>query len=167
MNWRLFRTGTLIFSLGVLILVVIMGRSEKVTGPNLNRPTVDYFFDIYGKVRDTKPSGLKDNLEAIVRKRLACYDRQYFVGNRLKECQKDYLLDLVTVARTNIKSAPLLGKALPGFKLCPIVYAMCQGEESKSGEEDCVVMEVKAIEYVLDQYWRGATVLREPGEEDL
>ncbi|WP_163340340.1 hypothetical protein [Desulfopila sp. IMCC35008] len=161
MDIRVFSTRLALIVLCIIGYIILAGRTTNETGPDLSKPTTDFFFDFYKSVQKTEPSELADNLVTIVEKRLDCYDHQYAVGDRIKECQKEYLLSLVTTARTNINSAPLLGKAIPAFKLCPVIYAMCKGETEGATNTDCINMEVRAIEYFLDQYWRGAAVLLE------
>ena len=109
----------------------------------------------YAEMEATELSALKDDLAEIIRERMKCYSENPMALDRVRECRKQYVLQIVELCRDRILSAPMLGNAILCFQYCPISNAVCRGDDIDSPSVDCIPMESKCIEYCLDLYWRG------------
>ncbi len=111
----------------------------------------------YEMIQGVELSELERELKAEVNARNDCYEGLSNLSMRLKICRKQYLTDILVLARKNIKSSPSMGKFVLCVQECPLAYSMCRGEESNEANDgsECAVKEVQCIEACLDRYWRG------------
>lgn len=117
-------------------------------------PNIDAAIRMYETVMQVKPSRIGgEEYEAIIRKRVQCYDLITTPLERKRPCNITYVDSVIRTARTNLKSAPLLGLFIHDVQYCPIVYSMCVGEHMD--KDTCVTVERQCIDQTLDKYWRG------------
>lgn len=109
---------------------------------------------LYQQAFGTHPSSLAGRFEHLVRNRVDCYQTSPLQRSDL--CKSLYLNEIVTIGRRHVRSAPNMGAFLDQVHYCPIVYSVCMGRAANSGE--CVAMESRCIDSMLDRYWRGAPV---------
>ncbi len=105
----------------------------------------------------TELSDLQDDLFGIINKRIACYQNNLMTVERVRDCRKTYVRDIVNLARERIRSVPKLGDSILCFQYCPMSHALCEGDDINGTSNDCIAEEARCIEYCLDQYWRGGT----------
>tara|TARA_B100000614_G_scaffold259483_1_gene284175 strand:- start:276 stop:797 length:522 start_codon:yes stop_codon:yes gene_type:complete len=111
----------------------------------------------YEMIQDIELSELEDEFQTVVSERNDCYRGLSNLSARLSVCRKQYLTDILALARQNIKSSPSMGKFLLCVQECPLSYSMCRGTvtDEVDPDADCTLNEVKCIEGCLDLYWRG------------
>ncbi len=111
----------------------------------------------YETVRKTELSEFEGLLEKVAKERFACYADISAYDKRLVNCRKQYMNDILEIARQNIKSAPSLGEFMLCVRDCPLAYSMCRGVDTDGDYEpsECIEAEVQCVEWCLDTYWRG------------
>lgn len=118
-------------------------------------PNIDAAIRMYEIVKLVKPSRIgAEEYEAIIRKRVQCYDLTTTPLERKRPCNITYVDAIIRTARDNLKAAPLLGLFIHDVQYCPIVYSMCIGEHMD--KNTCVTVERQCIDQTLDKYWRGS-----------
>ncbi|RJQ57687.1 MAG: hypothetical protein C4530_12145 [Desulfobacteraceae bacterium] len=115
----------------------------------------------YARMQKTELSDLMEDLSAIIHERLDCYSQNVMALDRVADCRKKYIRQIVELCRRRIKSAPRLGDAILCLQYCPISQAVCRGDNIDLEDADCTPAESKCIEYCLDLFWRGGTLPKE------
>ncbi len=115
---------------------------------------IDFVRDLYIRVNNTPPSNIsKKEHEAIIHRRLDCYEKTFEFTERIEKCNQQYNNDIVKQARKAVSSNPELGRFVRNLILCPIMYNICSGKTDNNVER-CIRFERQCIDYMLDLYWR-------------
>jgi hypothetical protein len=144
-----------IITLAIVLIIILMFIPVNYTKVK-NENYYGYLEDLYTEVENAKLSN--DNskdIDEIIERRLACYASSISYRKRIAECNPQYIADLVSFARENVRSNPLLGNFVINSGSCPVMFNVCRGTENKSTEE-CIKIENQCIELMMDKYWRGS-----------
>lgn len=149
--------GLTLILLGVLALLIYFHHKETNRRDLYNKKAIKLSLETYELIKTTELSDtLHDRLVEIIQARKDCSAIQVSYDERNSRCRKAYINEIFQLARANIKSAPMPGLFIRTIRECPIAGSLCNGEVGRS-EAECIEMEVRCIEYCLDQYWRGGT----------
>ena len=148
------------FFIIILVSIIFLKNNEKKNEPTHESP-VQKLIALYNEVEKTPSSPMSERLSKIVNNRMNCYNKESDLSTRIEECRKDYIREIVFSARKGLKSVPMLGDFVLCIRYCPIIYAMCIGDENIKDSEDCVGQEVQCIDYCFDNYWRGGNPPKE------
>ena len=146
---------TAILALGCL------GACKTIDASQPYRLNLSAINTVYAEMQATELSDLDNDLAEIINERLACYSKNLMAPERVRECRKNYVRQILELCRQRIQSAPRLGEAILGFQYCPISHAVCKGDNIDDEDVDCILAEIKCIEYWLDRYWRGGGFSRD------
>lgn len=142
----------LLLALGIFLLRVSDYRSLAPPS-NIERAR-----QLYQKVNMTLPSVVSAKKhEEIILERLECYAENSDYAKRIGLCNNQYAKDIVKQARESLTSRPEMGLFVKNIQLCPVVHNMCTGQ-TNNDRERCIVFERQCIDYMLDSYWRGASL---------
>lgn len=136
-------------------LMIYFFQKEPNSLDDYNKKAIHQILDRYEKIKNTEyTEALHDTLVEIIKARRECFSTQVTSNERNDTCRKAYINSIFQTARAAIKSAPMPGRFIRCIGECPIAGSLCSGEPGTS-EEECLDMEVRCIEYCLDEYWRG------------
>lgn len=145
---------------GLLLLAAAVGvclaawTPETACAQERVRSNIDAALAMYEAAKQVQPSRIgAEDYEAIIRKRVQCYDAATTPLERKRPCNITYVDAIIRTARNTLKSPPLLGLFIHEVQYCPTVYSMCIGEHMN--KDACVTVERQCIDQTLDKYWRG------------
>lgn len=123
-----------------------------------SKTNIDFVRELYEKVNNTLPSVVSANEnEKIIQDRLQCYAENDDYKQRIRMCNNFYAKRLVSQARSRLTSRPDIGFFIKNVNLCPVMYSMCVGQTAND-KERCVTFERQCVDYMLDEFWRGAAL---------
>ena len=123
------------------------------------KASADDLVNIYAALEHVPLSPLYDMTREIIAARVACYGQHYTIEGRTL-CRKTYAQQIYFVAAENIRSTPMKGYFVLCVRLCPLAYAICQGDQTlQAGDDatDCIAKEAQCIESCMDDFWRGGS----------
>lgn len=139
----------------LLGFVVLRSTDYRSVAPPSN---IERARQLYQKVNTTLASVVSAREhEAIIRERLECYAENSDYTKRIGLCNNLYAKSIVKQARESLTSRPEMGLFVKNISLCPVMHNMCIGKTNNDNER-CVVFERQCIDYMLDSYWRGASL---------
>lgn len=143
--------------LGIIFFLVYGYHYTTNKQENYDKNAINQALEHYKQIQTTILSDeLHSELLRIIKARKECFSTQKSYDARSVTCKREYVNDLVRLARDKIKSAPLRGLFIRGIRECPIAGSLCNGEEGTQ-ELECMETEARCIEFCLDAYWRGGS----------